>query len=244
MRPARALVQRHERPRFIAHRGASTVAPENTLASFRAALELGAIAIETDVHLTRDRRVVSLHDATLDRTTTGTGPVAEHTLAELADLDAGSWFDASFSHERVPELGAVLDLLRGRALLMIELKAGPGIEEAIRDLLDARSQRDQVAFFSFYPDKIARCRALMPDVPTVWLAWRDDGVYDERTEAYARAVHADAIGFDHRHLHAEHVQRAHAAGLPVFTWTVNAPEDVARTAALGVDVIISDQVLR
>src|SRR3990172_9877913 len=95
-------------PVVIAHRGASGSCPENTLAAFRRAAALGADMIELDVQLTRDGEVVVIHDWTLDRTTSGTGPVRACSLAELRRLDAGAWFDAAFAGERVPTLGEVL----------------------------------------------------------------------------------------------------------------------------------------
>ena len=92
-------------PLVVAHRGGAGLAPENTLAAFRMALEVGADAIELDVRLTRDGRVAVIHDRTVDRTTGGRGPVGSYTLAELKALDAGSWFGPQYLGERVPTLG-------------------------------------------------------------------------------------------------------------------------------------------
>lgn len=111
--------------RAIAHRGASRVAPENTLPAIRAALELGAEFIELDVRETADGIAVLMHDATVDRTTSGIGQVAELTLAELQQLDAGSWFGAAFVGTRVPTLRDALALIRGRACVVWDLKTAP-----------------------------------------------------------------------------------------------------------------------
>src|SRR5580698_1292613 len=92
------------KPWIIAHRGASAYAPENTLAAFQRAVELGAPFIETDIHLTRDARFVAFHDKMLQRTTNGRGAVSDYTLAELRGLDAGNWFDRQFGGERIPTL--------------------------------------------------------------------------------------------------------------------------------------------
>lgn len=109
----------------FAHRGASAVCPENTMAAFRKGLELGATGIETDVQMTKDGGLVLIHDETLNRTTSGTGYVKDHSLAELLEVDAGSWFGPEFKDERLPLLEDLLDLLQGRdTILNIELKNG------------------------------------------------------------------------------------------------------------------------
>ena len=112
-----------ERPRVIAHRGFSGVAPENTLAAFRRAIEIGADMIEVDVALTGDGHVVCLHDETLDRTTDGQGLLAAATFEEVRRLDAGSWFAPELAGEKVPTLAEVLDLARGRILVNVEIKS-------------------------------------------------------------------------------------------------------------------------
>src|SRR3712207_1869075 len=122
-------------PYVIGHRGAAGYAPENTMVSFERALALRADAIELDVHPTKDGSLVVIHDPTLDRTTSGHGPVVEHTLAEIRALDAGSWFHPSFKDERVPTLDEVLDWARRRTPVVIEIKQGPvfypGVEELV-----------------------------------------------------------------------------------------------------------------
>jgi glycerophosphoryl diester phosphodiesterase len=110
-----------------AHRGASRFAPENTLAAFSAALDRGALAIELDVHLSLDGRVVVIHDDYVDRTTEGTGPVSRLAYDDLQRLDAGSWWSARFAGERVPLLEEVIELTQGKAVLHVELK-GPVAE--------------------------------------------------------------------------------------------------------------------
>jgi glycerophosphoryl diester phosphodiesterase len=106
----------------IGHRGAAAVAPENTIASFRRAVELGAQAVELDVQRTKDGHLVVMHDDTVDRTTDGTGHVAELTLARIRRLDAGSWNGTAFAGERVPTLDELGDALRPEILLFVEIK--------------------------------------------------------------------------------------------------------------------------
>ena len=116
-------LSRYSNPLLIGHRGYPARYPENTMASFRGAMEAGCDMIELDVTITKDRRIVVIHDDTLDRTTAGKGPVRERSFEEIRKLDAGGWFDPRFSAERVPELSEVLELTAGRCLLNIEIKA-------------------------------------------------------------------------------------------------------------------------
>jgi glycerophosphoryl diester phosphodiesterase len=109
-------------PWFIAHRGYRAKYPENTLIAFQAALDAGVQMIELDVALSRDRKLVVIHDATLERTTNGKGAVSDHTLAQLKQLDAGGWFHARFAGEHLPELSEVLDLVDGQVMINIEIK--------------------------------------------------------------------------------------------------------------------------
>jgi len=241
--PAWALVRRHpDRPLVVAHRGASGQAPENTLAAYRLALAQGARAAETDVFLTADGHVVALHDRTLDRTTDGTGAVADHTLAQLRSLDAGSWFDPGFAGEGVPTLGELLDLTRDAAVLCVEIKAGDGIVAAIAEQLDARAMRDQVVIFSFDADAVGQAGVVLPDVPSLLLASRSGSprIYDPGVIDQALLLAADALGFNHQALTQSLVDGAHAAGLAVFTYTVNKQADLMRVRELGVDGVITD----
>lgn len=238
--PARELVARHpDTPALVAHRGASAEAPENTLAAYRTAITRGFTAAETDVHLSRDGRVVVMHDPTIRRTTDRYGAIAELDWDVLRLADAGSWFGPAFAGERIPELEELLDLVRGKLVLCVEVKAGEGIAEAIRERVDARDMRASIVIFSFLPQQIAAAKAAMPDVPAVLLTSRTDSTPDAIDRALA--VGADAVGFDHRVLAAELVEGAHTKGLPVFTWTVDEMADAARVRSLGVDAIISNQ---
>jgi glycerophosphoryl diester phosphodiesterase len=124
---------------LIAHRGLSSVAPENTLQAIGKALELGVDRIEIDVQMTRDGEVVLMHDRTLNRTTSGRGAVKNHDLKEIQALDAGSWFGPDYSGITVPSLQQTLELIHGRCMLMIEVKnhSGytPGIEKKVAEII-------------------------------------------------------------------------------------------------------------
>jgi glycerophosphoryl diester phosphodiesterase len=154
----------------IAHRGTSAYAPENTLAAFDLALQMGYRHLELDVDLTRDGHIVVMHDDTVDRTTNGTGPVGNHTLAELRALDAGAWFGSQFTGERVPAYAEVLDRYRGQAHLHTELKGrAPHLTSGTVDLVRQYDMVDHVTVTSFQYPRLAEIRAYAPELSTGWL---------------------------------------------------------------------------
>ena len=242
------VASRHpDRPVVIAHRGASADAPENTLSAYQEAIRQGSVAAETDVHLTSDQRVVVMHDKTLDRTTGGTGKVADTSLAAIAALDAGEWFSTEFAGEPVPTLQALVGAMRDKAVLCIEIKAAPRdggerIAERIAEILDASGGRDQAIIFSFYPQQIAASKAAMPDVPALFLVRpkRGEVPYSTGTITMARSIGADLIGIDHRRTTREFVAQAQMAGFPVFVYTVDAPKRIEAMLRAGVDGIITN----
>jgi glycerophosphoryl diester phosphodiesterase len=226
----------------VAHRGASREAPENTLAAFRCALAAGAAAVECDVQRTRDGGLVVIHDPTVDRTTNGRGPIALLTYEECRRLDAGAWFGPAFAGERVPSLDEVLDLIRGRALLLLEIKHGPmfyeGIEAQIAEALRRHRMDAATLVMSFDHPAVRTMRAVAPDVATaiIYRARLADAA------AAARAVGADALCPEWRLVTSEVVADAHAAGLGVFPWTIDEEDAMRRCLARGVDGVTSNDV--
>ena len=216
----------------VGHRGAAGHEAENTLKSFRRAMELGADMVELDVHLCGSGELVVIHDETVDRTTDGTGEVAKMTLDEMRALDAGKG-------ERIPTLQEVIDLATGWMGINIELKglgtAGPALEH-IEDAVAKGWERSGFHVSSFHLDELSAIRELSDDVRTgVLFALDDGGIMDfaERNGAYS-------LNPNHRMITPKFVARAHERGLKVFAWTVNEPEDIARMKGLEVDGIISD----
>ncbi len=207
--------------RVVAHRGASGDAPENTLAAFRRALEMGVDAVELDVHLTRDGEPVVIHDHVLDRTTDGSGLVRDQTLAAVRHLDAGRWFGERFAGERVPTLAEALDLLRP-VRVIVEVKNGPiyypGI--AARVAAEVRAAgHDGVTVSSFDHPVLLELKPGAPELRTAVLfvgrLVNPVGV--------ARDARADALHVHWAFLTPELVASAHAAGLCVEAWTVDDP---------------------
>lgn len=229
----------HPGPYVIGHRGASGYAPENTMVSFERALALRADAIELDVHPTRDGELVVIHDFTLDRTTSGSGPVAAHTLAEIQALDAGSWFDPAFADAQVPVLRDVLAWARGRTKVVIEVKLGPvwypNIEELLLRDLDRASMRGDVMVISFDHPSVQKLKQLAPDVITgvLYAARAIDPV------ALARNAGAELLMPHWTGLTAEEVDAAHDAGLLIAPW--GGPEqDYRFILATGADAVGAD----
>ncbi len=230
----------------IAHRGASGIAPENTLAAFRKAVELGAGFIETDLQLSRDAHLVALHDDTLERTTNGSGPVSSRTLEELRKLDAGSWFGASghekhagFAGERIPAVEEILAFGREHEIgLFLEVKpTGPsGAEHAIVGALHACGEVPRSVVLSFSPSVLKRVRQLDPLVVTGFL------FSDRLPTAVATAVDSGARQLLPRtdRVSRELVTEAHAHDLRVVTWTANTADEMRKLISAGVDGIITN----
>ncbi len=225
-------------PLVIAHAACKGHAPENTLAGVRAALALGADAIEVDVHGTADRVPVLLHDATVDRTTDGSGAVSSLTLAQLRRLDAGvRAFDGRFAGERIPTLAEALDLTRGRCLLVAEIKPR-GIEREVLSVL--RPAADDVMVWSFLPDVVARVRELAPAVPCALLAPALGGRPPEEVFRAALQAHQQAVAVHHSSVDQELVRRAARRGLTVFAWTADEPAEHRRLLATGAAGIVTN----
>jgi len=230
---------------IIGHRGYAAKYPENTLAAFEAAIGAGAVMIELDVTLSRDRKVVVIHDATLDRTTDGKGAVADFTLAELKQLDAGSWFDEQFADQQIPELSEVLDLVNGRAYVNIEIKSDayePGhptdaIEKQVVDLLKQKNLLDSCMISSFEANILVQI-AYMRNTPAT--AFISEIPADKNTVDMCSRLKVFSWHPDHRIVTSNQVDQMHAAGIKVFPWTVDLPDDFARMREMQVDGVITN----
>ncbi len=244
-------------PVNVAHRGASAYAPENTLEAYREALELGAGGLELDVHLTRDGRLVVIHDDTVDRTTDGSGPVRDKTLAELQALDAGYDFttDGGQTYRfrgtgvRVPTLDEVYKEFPS-ATLNIEIKESQtGIEKALLGVIDRAGAADRTIVVSTGTPVIDRFRevsggrvrtaASRREITVFYLASR------LRLERLVRPPY-DALQVPPSHENTRLVTRrfveaAHDRGVRVDVWTINESAEMNRLLDLGVDSVMTDR---
>jgi glycerophosphoryl diester phosphodiesterase len=227
----------------VAHRGASGHAPENTMAAFRRAVEMGARFIETDLHLTRDARVVAIHDSTLDRTTNGHGLVDSMPLEEVRALDAGAWFTSplseSFAGERIPTLDEIVRFAKETDVIFyLEIKSDStwGVEHAVVAALRDTGEAARALILSFDPATLISVNRLDQTMMTGYLCEHPSNDLVERTvRAGARQIapRGDLVTPDM-------VKKAHQAGLQVVAWTINEPDQMRRLITAGVDGIMSD----
>ncbi|MEV5277895.1 glycerophosphodiester phosphodiesterase family protein [Streptomyces sp. NPDC052811] len=210
----------------IGHRGVMGVEPENTLRSFVRAERAGMDVIELDLHLSKDGALVVMHDAEVDRTTDGNGPIGELTLAELRELDAGEG-------ERVPVFEEVLDAVK--TPIQAEIK-DVAAARALAEVMLRRDLVSRVEVLSFHDEALAEIAVLVPGVRTGLVddSWGPD-LLDR-----ARAVGAKTLVLSIHRLTLETVQQAHAAGLKVIGWTVNTQEQLRLVRALELDGATTD----
>jgi glycerophosphoryl diester phosphodiesterase len=232
------------KPLNIAHRGFSGKYPENTRRAFLAAIEEGGCdGIESDVHLSADGEPVIIHDATLDRTSSGSGRVGDHPFSALRELDAGSWKGDEFAGEKILHLEELLEIvLAHRILLNLEIKTDevfyPGIEEKVIRCIKALGAEKAVFLSSFNHITMKRCKDLDRTLGTGLLyeyPLLDAG-------AYARSHGMDAI---HPQVSClafspELAGQAHEQGIAVHVWTANGEEEMRFCIEQGVDGIISN----
>jgi len=223
----------------IGHRGASGHAPENTLAAFRKAVALGATFIETDLQLSRDAHFVAIHDSTVNRTTNGKGEVHDLTLAQLRNLDAGSWFGSEFSGERIPTLEEILQFSKKNDVVFyLEMKPSGawGGEHALIGALRDSGELARAVAISFDATLVLRLRQIEPTLMTGLLY---DGQFekpaDEAVEVGARQLVArgDLVT-------PALLDQARKKDLQVVCWTVNHPAHMRMLIEAGVDGIMSD----
>lgn len=214
----------------VAHRGASGYAPENTRAAFDRAVALGADAIETDVQLTADGQLVLWHDATVERTSDGRGPVADHTLADLRQLDLGGWFAPQFAGERVLTPVEALDEYAGRIPIVFEIK-DPRSTAPLVALLTTRRALDRVQVTSFSWPALMEARALDA---ALTLGFLTPHFELDTIERIVRRGFAQVCPPAER-LTARRVAWAHERGLTVRAWRVEQRFQVERLFETGVD---------
>jgi len=242
-------------PRKFGHRGASGTLPENTIPSFEAALELGADALELDVHRSADGEIVVIHDETLERTTDGAGPVHERTLEELRAFDAGYRFSPdggrSFPYRGrgfgIPTLREVLERFLSTPVIVEIKQVEPPLEEDLARLLQEISAEDRTLVFSLSQAPLDRVRRIRPEQPTgfgpdevaEFLRRLASRTLDEFvSEAVAFAVPVQWRGT--QIVGADFVRAAHGAGREVYVWTVNEEREMNALLDLGVDGLITN----
>ena len=232
-------------PVRIAHRGASGagLAPENTLAAFEKAIQIGVDVLEIDVHSTRDGQIVVLHDASLERTTDRRGLVRELSLEQVRRADAGSWFGSEFKREKIPLLEEVLELARHRALLLIEIKAD-FITERILQIIASMRAEEQVVVQAFNPQTVQRVKLLNPGLPAALLIGKLSTVPSRlRARRLARQVlqvGANALSIWHGALTPPFFEEMRKRAIGVWAWTVDEEVAMRDLVLMGVQGIITN----
>ncbi len=237
-------------PLIVAHRGASHLAPENTLAAFRLAWELDADLIEGDFYLTSDGVIVAHHDDTTKRTANVDRLVQDQTLQELTSLDVGSWKDRKWAGEKIPTLIQVFDTVPPRGKILIEIKSDTRIVEPLVDFLrDSPLVQEQMIIICFDADLIAQIKRRIPEVRAYWLSdFKERGLgrweptVDQIIET-ARRIGADGVDLNANLnvIDAKFIAKIRWAGLELHVWTVNDPVKAKRLMKLGVDSITTDR---
>ena len=226
---------------ILGHRGARGHAPENTMASFQAALDMGADGIELDVQMTKDGKVVVCHDHSLERTSNGSGWLVEHTREELRALDFGSWFSPQFAGEKIPTLREVLQWAAPTRLIVnVEIKNGPviyeGIEEKVSALIRECRMVDRVIVSSFYHPSLLKMKQLDPLIKTGLL-------YASRPVdpwLQLRVTDTDNLHPLWHYVDAAWASGTRPHGAKIFTWTINELRDWEHIKNMGVDGIMTD----
>lgn len=234
-------------PGVIAHRGLSGLCPENTIAAFRRALDLGVDMIELDVLLSADDQLMVVHDDTLDRTTDGSGPVRALNHAQLKQLDAGGWFAGEFVGERIPILPEVLELVGDRTLLNVEIKdeavtdqVEGGITHRVIRLLRDNGFGDRVLLSSFDPRALLHARELDPDIPRGSLS-------NPRIQSIRNPIEiledtgAASLNLSRDQVNETIVAKCHQMRRAVLVYTVNEVDEMQRMISMGVDGLFTDR---
>lgn len=228
-------------PAIIAHRGASARAPENTLAAFRQAAQLGATWLELDITISSDGIAIVFHDAELERCSNGQGLITQHTLAELQQLDFGSWFGAEFAGEPVLTLEALLAFANQHALgLNIEIKPTLGQENetlaAIAQALAAVPAQVPILFSSFNPYALAAARTQLPHYPRALCS----EAIPKDWQARLQALDAVGLHFQAEFYDSQAIQPLLAAGIGLAVFTVNDKALALKMRAEGIHALFSD----
>ncbi|NQU87313.1 MAG: glycerophosphodiester phosphodiesterase [Mariniphaga sp.] len=226
--------------KFIAHRGASFLAPENTIASAKLGWELGADAVEIDIHLSMDNRVMVIHDKNTKRTCKGKNmEVKSSPSTLLRDLDAGSFKDEKFKGEKIPFLSEVIEIIPENRKLVIELKSGSDIIPQVKRVVEKTSKSEQLVFISFNWDAIVKTKSEFPDNACYWLSALKPGL-KKRMEKAAE-IGLEGVNLRFSLIDEKIMALANELGLEILSWTVDDPKEAKRLSELGVKQITTNR---
>lgn len=234
---------------YIGHRGASFLAPENTVASANLAWELGADAVEIDIHMSADNKVMVHHDSNTKRQTGVDKKIKDTSAKELRSLDAGSFKAGKFRGEKIPFLKEILATIPEGKTLVVEIKCGSEILPFVKEILDESDKKDQIVFISFGWQTIIDTKKMMPDNKCYWLSAIGAEVKLRINDVKANGL--DGLDLRNKIINKKLMDKANELGLEVLCWTVDEPKEAKRLIDLGVKGIttnrpawLKDQVAR
>ena len=224
----------------IAHRGASGSAPENTLAAFKKAIDIGVDAVELDLHGTADGEVVVIHDVSLDRTTNHLGAVNQTTLETIKRADAGGWFATEFAGEPIPTLAEALECIAGKTVAVLEIK-DPLIAEAVVAKVSETQTLNLTVVISFHLSVLQEVRALEPRIPTGWLIGsHNNHVPPAELCQQLGELGSSLLNVNHQLITAEFAYEVRRRGITLWCWTVDEIARMREMKAFGVQGITSN----
>jgi glycerophosphoryl diester phosphodiesterase len=226
---------------FIAHRGDSFVAPENTVASAKSAWQAGADAVEIDIHLSKDNRIMVIHDNDTRRTCNGKKnlEVAKTPSVLLRDLDAGIWKGLEFKGERIPYLTEIIETIPDGKTLVVEIKCGNEVIPPLVRVMEKTSKRNQIVFICFDWNTMVETKKTFPNNKCYWLSGSKNGLTKKIKEAAENGL--EGVNLLYSLIDEEIVKTANENNLEVLAWTVDSPDEAKRLSALGVTKITTNR---
>jgi glycerophosphoryl diester phosphodiesterase len=233
---------------YIAHRGASYLAPENTMSSVALAWQLGADAVEVDVYLTRDNRIAVIHDKNTHRVSGVDLEVSQSSLEELQKLDVGRWKDKKYAGEKIPSLEDVIETIPKSKKLFIEIKCGREILPFLDSVISQSGKRSQITVICFDLEVLAKAKSRMPDIPAYWLVGTEKNKITNKPNPHCpdlldkvRQNKIDGLNVNYEGINELFVKAVRNSGQALYVWTVDNPETSQRLIQLGVRGITTNR---
>ena len=224
----------------IAHRGASRIAPENTLAAFKEAIEIGVDAVELDLQGTADGQVVVIHDASLDRTTDQSGQIKETSLETIKQADAGAWFNPKFAGEFVPTLAEALVAIADNAIALLEIK-DVSITKSVVRIVQNMDMVKQSVIISFHSSAIQTVRSLEPRLPTGYIIGSKENIKPIQLCQQLGLLGSSLLNVDHRLVTEDFIYEIRRRGITLWCWTVDDIDRMRELQELGIQGITSNR---
>jgi glycerophosphoryl diester phosphodiesterase len=226
---------------FIAHRGASYLAPENTVASAKLAWELGADAVECDIHLSKDNRIMVIHDKDTKRTCSGKKnlTISDSPSTLLRDLDAGIYKDEKFKGEKIPFLAEIIETVPEGKSLVVEIKCGNEVIPPLVRLMEKSKKQEQIVFISFDFNVIVEVKKTFPENKCYWLSSSKTGLHKKIKEVAENGL--DGVNLNYSVIDEDVMKIAKENKLEVLVWTVDDPTEAKRVTELGVTKITTNR---